>query len=247
MGEEEKNSSRKPDAGPRPIRENAFTLHYFPEIPMNGSDSERSDPGRAAPFQRVSYTADGSCRAGGRGDPPLSNPELEAIETQAYIRGFNKGEKEGYASARNRIDKTLNQFSSALSEISRLRKQIYADTEAEIVELALSIARKIVGCEIETNPGLIAGVLTQALEKVETHQNVSVRINPKDLDFIKYSDLQVADTIESPEAIKIIEDPAISRGGCLVQTESGEIDARIEKQINVIEEAFREQLKPTME
>lgn len=248
MAEEVKNSSPKPDKNLRPIRENAFKLHYFPEIPMNGSDNLRSGPGGTTPFQRVRYKSDGSgqkqtASTEGPEHPPLADRNIKEIETQAYIRGFNKGEKDGYASVNARIEKKLKEFAGALNDVSRLRKQILADTEAEIVELALAIAGKIVCCEINTNPGLIVGVLTEALQKVESHQNLSVRLNPKDLKFIRNSGLQLADYIDSTEEINIVEDPGVSRGGCLVQTDSGEIDARIEKQIDVIAESFRAQLE----
>ena len=248
MAEEVKNSSPKPDKNLRPIRENALKLHYFPEIPMNGSDNLRSGKGGTTPFQRVRYKADGSGQkqTGSTDVPenlPLTDRNIKEIETQAYIRGFNKGEKDGYASANSRIEKKIKEFAGALNDVSKLREQIMADIEAEIVELALAIAGKIVCCEIKTNPGLIVGVLSEALQKVESHQNLNVRLNPKDLEFIRSSGLQLTDYIDSTEQIKIVEDPGVSRGGCLVQTDSGEIDARIEKQIDVIAESFRAQLE----
>jgi len=111
-GAEEMNSlSKRPKKGPAE-RENAFRLHYFPEIPVDFSTRNRSQPTGESAFNRIDFEntnktladlTDDSL-AGDKNYPAGSNQKIEEIEAQAYLRGFNKGEKAGFKTGQEKLE-----------------------------------------------------------------------------------------------------------------------------------------------
>lgn len=247
--------SGKAAEGKHVHRENAFQLHYFPEIPLHPTENRRVVSSDAAhqPGQRF-------VRDGGRSSAPLSGSRLEApdgsqphgpsektledIETEAYIRGFNKGERAGIDAAAEKIESLHAMLAGAIEQLDRVQKQIRQDSEKEVVELALAVSERIVRQELATKRETIVDVVREALKKVDHQQAVVIRLNPADMPFIDASRLQVSDPAGQANSIRVrLEaDETIGSGGCFIETESGDVDARIETQLDIIKAAFREKL-----
>lgn len=120
-----------------------------------------------------------------------------------------------------------------------MRKEIYLYAEKMTVNLALAIAKKVVCHEIATNNEVVLNVVKEAVKKVVDHGRIIIKINPSDLQFIKNSDHGFLNFVDNIKNITFEEDEAISDGGCIIETDFGNIDARIEKQFQVVDEAFK--------
>lgn len=165
------------------------------------------------------------------------------IEELAYSRGFQQGERAGMEWGKKKAEPVLNNFQQALLELGKIKEEIYMKAEKETVSLALAIARKIVCKEVSTNKEVILNIIKEALKKVLDHKGIKIRVSPADLQFVKDSKLQLLDSIDAAEGIIFEEDPSIREGGCIIETSLGDIDARIDKQIQMVEEAFKSQLE----
>jgi flagellar assembly protein FliH len=129
-----------------------------------------------------------------------------------------------------KTDQLREQFSAAIEQVSSLSSEIIAKTEKEMVELALEIAKKIVGREVTIDREVALTLVKISLAKLHNRTFAKVLLNPEDFAYIQ-SHLERADFHGS---IELVEDRSISLGGCLIQTETGEIDARIESQFDEI-------------
>ena len=127
----------------------------------------------------------------------------------------------------------------AIAEIQRLSQEIYQSVEREVVELALSIARKVVCQEININRDVVLCVAREALSQVDVPGKIKVRLNPADLEFITSIQGQNSNFLQEMDKVTFEAEESISNGGCVIETQLGEIDARIEKQLQVVEEKFR--------
>ncbi len=165
------------------------------------------------------------------------------LEEQAYIRGFEIGEEEGLESARSRVEALIVSLDQALLGLNKAKKDLALITEREAVELALSIARKIVHQEIATDRGVIVNVVKKALKKVSNHKKIKIRLSPADIDVMNEVKLQMPGLTDSFDEVIFEGDTSIGNGGCVIDTNFGDVDARIEKQLLTIEAMFKEEIR----
>lgn len=227
-------------------QENAFKLHYFPNIPVNYSDENTRIFNKGNTFERINYK-NGAEIAHVNVSKERRNDEIKKgsinetvgeIEEKAYAKGFARGEKAGIESGNEKIESVVNSINLGLSELIKIRQDIYLETEQEIVKLAMAIARKVVCNEIRVNKDTVVNVVKEAVEKVEGNEKVKVRLSCKDFQFIKSEKPAIIDKIINIDNVGFEMDDSIPDGGCIIETESGDIDARIEKQFQAVEEAF---------
>lgn len=158
----------------------------------------------------------------------------------AYNKGLKKGRNEMMAAYQASIDKAARALQSAVAELVQLRQGDIEKMEAETVRLALAIARKIVGIEAERGTA-IRHVVKAALEKVGDPRHLTLRLNPNDIAMVEKfkQELLLGD---DPDTICRIEpDETIDRGGCMVETQLGDVDARIDQQIQIIADLLNDQ------
>lgn len=227
-------------------QENAFKLHYFPNIPVNYSDENTRTFNKGNKFERINYKNKAEIIHANiskeKRNDEIENGSMDEtareIEEKAYAKGFARGEKAGIESGKEKIESVVNSINKGLSELIKIRQDIYLETEQEIVKLSMAIARKIVCNEIRVNKDTVVNVVKEALEKVEGNEKVKVKLSSKDFQFIKSKKPGIIDKITNIENVGFEMDESIPDGGCIIETVSGDIDARIEKQFQAVEEAF---------
>ena len=230
-------------------RENSLKPHCFPDI-STGYSLNNIEDGEENSFQRIAFV---EIKKLSPDLPKVSTKngksveeikqKVSDVEKQAYIQGFDKGEKAGMESGENKFKPVLNNFRQAFLELEKVRKEIYLNAEKKTAELALAIAKKIVCHEIATNKEVVLNVVKEAVKKVVNHGRIMIKISPSDLQFIKNSDHGFLNFVDNIENITFEEDKTISNGGCVIETNFGDIDARIERQFQVVEEAFKSEIQ----
>ena len=230
---------------------NTFRLHYFPNIPVGGASGETAAeaPGENAPdAPRIRRGSEEPWHSlgGGAGGQQRRAEEAQAQLTQmakkAYAEGFAQGERDARDLADKRLAPLRATLENTLSELQRAREKIHRQIEQEVVDLALHIARKLVGRELSVNPEAILCVVQEALKQTDNPARIQIRLNPTDLAQLKKLSAAIDDESDEADRPRFIADTSINGGGCLIETDFGEIDARIEEQFRTLEEAFRAEL-----
>ncbi len=242
MGVVEKNLSNKVGRGNVSIHKESVKGYYFPEIPIIHTLNENEGINPDNTFQPIDLVEDDNCSISMPGLHPENGEFLDKIKEMAYEEGFRRGERDGVEFARKEFAPLLRNLGKGLLELRELRKQVYMDAEKDIVQLSLAIAGKIVCREVETDKELVLGVVKKALSEVIGHEKVIIRVNPSDLQFVKGNILEtrVADKFED---VSFEEDERILKGGCVIETNLGDIDARIEKQLEALEEILNSEFQ----
>lgn len=153
------------------------------------------------------------------------------LQREAYEKGFKAGEDAGYAFGEKKARLIVDRLNSVMNELSMLRERILADIEPEVVALSVEIARRVVHAEIETNPDVVLNIAREALRRVTHWRKIVIHVNPADYEYIASRRGELA---ERNKNITIEKDDAILAGGCFIQEEVGEIDGRIDEQLNEI-------------
>lgn len=169
---------------------------------------------------------------------PIENEKkdnsLELELHNRYVAGFNDGLKD----ATNRLQKEyseklrakynqLDELMNHLAEQSQNQKEIFSQV---VIETSFAIAEKIIQREIEKESNILS-VIETCLKKVLTANSILIKLNPEDLEVVS-NDLKELNKSVDVSKIKFEKDEMIEKGGCLVETEIGNADARISSQLN---------------
>ncbi len=152
--------------------------------------------------------------------------EVTAVREQARKEGMAKGESEGLA-----------KVTEKLMQLERDREEFFARAEPEIIKLTLAIVEKVIGQIAHERPDVVRDVVKQALEK-SIGDRVTVRLNPEDYKTVMSEGYEFRDVLDRTKRLMFREDEAILKGGCVVETEVGTIDAQLETQLEAIRKAL---------
>lgn len=161
--------------------------------------------------------------------------QLEEMHKQAWGEGYTAGEAAGFAAGEARAAEVTAQRAAALDGMIRDLAAPLAELDRELVEsvgeLALLIARHLVRRELKASPGEVVGVVRESLRHLPVaSRGTRLRLNPDDLDLVR--DALALGNEEMDWRLEA--DPLVSRGGCIVETETSRIDATVETRLNAI-------------
>src|SRR5688572_5552597 len=123
-------------------------------------------PGAVAPVQEPSAVA--------------HTQQLAVIERDAFAKGYEQGERSGAEAAGKRGEAMLRRLSETLTELTSLRASMIRQTEGQIVELALAVARRIVHREVTLDRNLLIAIVRVALDRLGESAHVTVRLHPEE-------------------------------------------------------------------
>jgi len=130
----------------------------------------------------------------------------------------------------------------AAEELKRMQGEFYRRVEREILDLVIATTRKVVHREVDDQRDMILHVLKEAIAKTIDRERIRVRINPADFDFVHAHKSDIVQAIDGIKHLVIERDEAISRGGAIVESDYGTIDARIERRLEEVEKALKRQV-----
>jgi flagellar assembly protein FliH len=169
-------------------------------------------------------------------EPPKPAVDLAILEKTAYGNGFAQGEKAGREIAEKKVDAVMRRYAESILELGNTRTLLYAQIEKEVVRLAVEVAKKIVHREIYLDKDIIQTLVRVALGHVSEKSPVTIHLNPVDYGYL----LEERANLSQSEGrdVTLLADNSIERGGCLVKTDCGDVDARIEEKFKEVEQAF---------
>lgn len=172
------------------------------------------------------------------GDMSVGN-NIEAMEREAYERGFAAGEKAGFEFGKQKAEVLFNGIASLLEALSAFKETLHKPCEDEMVELCVAISRKVLQRELELKRDGIVECVRMALKSVVAGGEITIKVNPKDQDILLQHKGELAKYGDGVKGVKVEADESVSRGGCLVDTNFGEIDASIDSIMTEIEEKLK--------
>jgi len=116
-----------------------------------------------------------------------SSQNIENIEREAYEKGSEAGEKAGFAMGEQKAMVLVEKLENIIKELTTLEEKLIRELEPQVVELAVSIARKIILKELTINPDEIVEITKEALMRLERAGQITIKINPSLYDlFVKH-------------------------------------------------------------
>ena len=169
-----------------------------------------------------------------------AHAEEEKIKSEASEKGYAQGREDGLKTGEEEINRITERMRKMLEAIMNRREEILRETEQQIVELVILMTRKVVKIISETQKTTVVSNVLAALKKVKTRGNVVLHVNTEDLKITSANTNEFIKRIENIQGITVMEDSTVEKGGCIVETDFGAIDARIASQLSELENKILE-------
>ncbi len=169
-----------------------------------------------------------------------ANAQHDKIVSEARNEGFEQGSQEGYEKGSAEVERLIERMHKILEAVMQRREEILQDTESQIVELVILMARKVIKILSENQKNVIMANTVAALRKVKTRGSVTLRVNIEDVKLTTAHADEFIQHVENVQGITVQEDSSVEKGGCIVETDFGAIDARISSQLTELENKILE-------
>ncbi len=164
----------------------------------------------------------------------------EAERKKAYEEGRRAGYEQAKSEIAGDVIEQVERFTSMVDDLVAQKKRLLTDSEEAVVRLSCQIAARIVGETAKVNDEVIRQVVKNALGHLADKQKVTIRANPEDVAVLRAHKPEWEEAAGAGSAVEIVEDVRIKRGGCLVEGESGAVEAELDRQVEMIEKALLE-------
>ena len=160
---------------------------------------------------------------------------------QSWQAGYERGRIEGEKALSEQLFKQRGELHELLhGTLNSLRQavpQVVRDTENTMVSLALEVARKLV-LDMPISVAMVEAAVRDALAHVESSTQITVRLHPADLELLQKTGSPVLTSAEDPNDFRFLSSVDVSRGGCLVETRFGTVDARRETKFDLLKKSL---------
>jgi flagellar assembly protein FliH len=176
----------------------------------------------------------------GRPLPSQPHGEEPVEEIERRLRAAHEaGWREGEAAARRRLDAVIAQLARSVEDLSSLRARLRRQAEADLVHLAVAIARRILRRELSLDPEAIAGLVHAALQRLAGQEIARVRVHPELAVAVRTA---LAEG-QGAQAAEVVADARLEVGAVIFETERGNLDASVETQLAEIERGLADRLR----
>jgi flagellar assembly protein FliH len=184
-------------------------------------------------------------------DGPIVGRRVTETEQRNTERAnYAKGYQEGLAAAQAEVSKKVGELTARVQRLDTILKMLARpledldnEVEKQLTLLALTVGKQMVRRELRTDPAQVIAVIRECVGRLPAAaRDVRVHLHPEDAAVVR--ELLSAPT--SDRAWNIVEDPALSRGGCVVRTDTSQIDAKLDSRLNaVVAAALGDERAPT--
>jgi flagellar assembly protein FliH len=154
----------------------------------------------------------------------------EAMVARGYEDGIAKAQVE-IAARTALLDARIKKLDSILSFLAKPLEELDSEVEKQLSTLALIVGKQLARRELKSDPAQIIAIIREAVSRLPAAiRDIRVHLHPDDALIVK----ERLSTPGTERAWTVVEDPALSQGGCLVRTDNSQIDARLESRLNAI-------------
>jgi len=153
---------------------------------------------------------------------------------QSEARGYEVGMAKAQAEMKGRIaqlDTQIKRLDALLQFVSRPLQSLDGEVENMLLQLALTVGKQLARRELRVDPTQVIAIIRESLAELPAAaREIRVHLHPEDAAIVR--ERLTAPSCE--RAGSVVEDPTMSRGGCIVRTDNSQIDARLESRISTI-------------
>lgn len=184
-------------------------------------------------------------------DPGSVTPQPDAVcidtlmqQQQVELEAkFEEGRQRGIADAEASFSQTAQALASACEEIANLKKKMLERSQSDMLRLVFAIAERVVQADLQIDKDVITRTVKQAITLAVSAEEFHIKVNPEDLQVVNdHKPLFIA-SLSGLSNIEFVPDESVTRGGCIVESPLGRVDATMEAQLEAISTCLQEATK----
>jgi len=166
--------------------------------------------------------------------------KVDKVEKEAFGKGYAEGREEGFQEGRQEVERLVDTLQKIISAAIDKRNEIIQESETQVINLVLLISKKVIKVISENQRNVVINNVVQALRKLKSRGDVVIRVNLADVELTSEHINDFMKMVENVKSVTVLEDSSVDRGGCIIETDFGQIDARVSSQLHEIEEKIIE-------
>jgi flagellar assembly protein FliH len=167
-----------------------------------------------------------------------AHAEADRIRAMAHQQGLIAGRAEALTA----VQPAAEAFAEAARELSATTADLAERCELAAVDLALRIAEQALGAAVKVEPERIVDVVRGALRRLVERERVLLMVNPEDLELVRDNIERLVQELGGIESCEVQAERRVARGGAILRTEEGEVDATLETKLVRAREVLEEEL-----
>ena len=215
---------------------NAQKLDPWRALPVEPSerDTSRRKPGLSA-SERARLVEDKAAEE--------ARSILARAEEQARIIR-NTAYSEGRAAALEELEAERRELRGRIealgSEVDARMAEFWNALEDQVLKLSVEIASKIVRREVQENDDFVIRTVKAGLQQLRDRREIKVRVNPDDYETARADKPELMEAFDDVRVLDFVADRRVDKGGCVIESAEGNLDARISTQLQAAEAALLE-------
>lgn len=166
----------------------------------------------------------------------------EGAYQEAYRLGLEEGRKEAFEAVSAEIAARMETMDQLLNGIKEIKTEMATFNESHLVQLMFQMASRLAKTELKSNNEAMIKVLKDAVSLSQDEENITVRVSQDQFDFLEELKKETGRDLEFVKRIRFEPSAEIADGGCIVETNYGEVDARIEQRVEQLWSTLSENL-----
>ncbi|MFT5087879.1 MAG: flagellar assembly protein FliH [Candidatus Latescibacterota bacterium] len=162
--------------------------------------------------------------------------ERETLNQQRYDEGLEEGLAQRETEAQDAVKRMEVLHQSLVAE----RVQVLVEAEVAVVDLAVALARRIIGIQAVANPKVLIQVARAALEHLSEASNLEIKVHPDDLAVARRFAAHWVKKVDQDAVFKVRSSAHVGRGGCMIEGLEENVDARLDEQLKIMHQTLRD-------
>jgi len=162
--------------------------------------------------------------------------ELEQVRQERY----DEGHQAGVTAKEDEVREAVARLDALHESLKAARRQVLMEAETLVVDLAVAIARRVTGIQVETDPKALLTVVRTALEHIGDRSSLVIKVHADDLGIARRFARRWVEKMDAEAVLRVVVGDTVERGGCMIEGQTENVDARLEEQLGALHAALRE-------
>jgi len=160
--------------------------------------------------------------------------QLNRERTESFQKGYDEGYQKGLKEGQREAQKVIDNFASVIKETIAQREALYNEARSKVVEMIIKVSKKATCDAARVDHEITATIINDAIDKLVDKTKIKVKVHPDHLPLIEQQIDRFKGESTAVKEIIIEPDKRVRYGGCFIETPTGDIDARVDSQLDVI-------------